>query len=344
MKYRFIGNSGISVSEIGFGTGDNGGALIYGSPQLQRTIVGAALENGINFFDTSPDYGKGLAEANLGRVLGEVGDPDVVICTKVEVMPEHLGMISLRVQESINDSLMRLRRDHVDIVMMHNPVSPARIPGQRIPWTPLTAEDLIGPALEGFLKAKADGKVRLLGLACEQASVGAVGRVLDTGAFDMINVWFNLANPTAKYETAIRGIPEIEQYPGMFAMAREHRVGIAVIRPVAGGALTDAVVAKGHDGRHELSGGYYSWHPEILRPEIARGRKLAFLSRPGQTLASAAYRYILGQPEVTTVIGGFSDVAHFADALSAVDAGPPDDADAAAVEELYMRGGLTDNG
>jgi hypothetical protein len=47
---------------------------------------------------------------------------------------------------------------------------------------------------------------------------------------------------------------------------------------------------------------------------------------------------------VTTVIGGFSDVAHFADALSAVDAGPPDDADAAAVEELYMRGGLTDNG
>ena len=342
MKYRTVGTSDVSVSEISVGTGDNAGALIYGSPQVQRTIVETALENGVNFFDTSPDYGKGLAEANLGRVLREAGDPDVVICTKVEVMPEHLGMISLRVQESINDSLTRLQRDHVDIVMMHNPASPQRIPGQRLPWTPLTAEDLSGPALEGFLKAKADGKVRLLGLACEQASVGAVGRVLDTGAFDMINVWFNLANPTAKYETPVRGVPDIEQYPGMFAMAREHGVGIAVIRPLAGGALTDAVVARGHGGRHELSGGYYSWHPEILQPEIRRGRRLAFLSRPGQTLASAAYRYILGQPEVTTVIGGFSDVAHFADVLSAVEAGALDEADATAVEELYLSGRLAD--
>ena len=57
MKYRPMGNTGMMVSEIAFGTGDNAGVLIRGSEEEQRRCFERALEAGINYWDTSPDYG-----------------------------------------------------------------------------------------------------------------------------------------------------------------------------------------------------------------------------------------------------------------------------------------------
>ena len=72
MKYRPLGSSGLELSEIAFGTGDNAGGIVYGAARHQHAMVARALELGINTFDCSPDYGKGLGEANLGRVLKEL--------------------------------------------------------------------------------------------------------------------------------------------------------------------------------------------------------------------------------------------------------------------------------
>mgnify|MGYP003351622429 CR=1 FL=1 len=70
---RRLGNSGLEVSVVSFGTGDNAGLMVKGSETQQIEAITRALALGINYFDTSPDYGKGLAETNLGRALGQPG-------------------------------------------------------------------------------------------------------------------------------------------------------------------------------------------------------------------------------------------------------------------------------
>lgn len=343
MRYREIGRTGVQVSEIAFGTGDTAGALVQGDPDDQRSVVGRALDLGITTFDTSPDYGKGLAEVNLGRVLRELGAPDVQVMTKVEIMPEHLDIhldrVADRVVESLEDSLTRLRRDHVDVLVLHNPCRLLRNPAVRMPWTPLTPDDVLGEVLEGMDRVQRSGKARLVGAACERAEVTAVERILDSGRFDLVDIWFNLINPTAARSEPIDGVPPEEDYTGLLASAHSRGVGVGVIRPLAGGALTSALLDAGAAGRHRLSGGYFTWRPEMLEPEIARARLFARLHRPGeQTLAEAAYRYLLGHPGVTTVIGGFSDVAHLDDAVAAVEAGPLGEPDLTLIEDVLRAG------
>ena len=91
-------------------------------PSLQ---LAPPIQLGINVFDTSPDYGKGLAEGNLGRALRtlrhDTAAANAIISTKVEIMPPDLGDIAGKVVRSVDDSLRRLGRDVVDILMIHNP-------------------------------------------------------------------------------------------------------------------------------------------------------------------------------------------------------------------------------
>ncbi|MYF65600.1 MAG: hypothetical protein F4185_06930 [Chloroflexi bacterium] len=60
MEYREVGNTGVQVSEIGFGGGGNAGLMVRGTPEQQREAVARAIELGINYFDQSPDYGDGV--------------------------------------------------------------------------------------------------------------------------------------------------------------------------------------------------------------------------------------------------------------------------------------------
>lgn len=346
MRYRRLRGSELEFSEIAFGTGDTAGAVVYGDAAEQRAIVARALELGVTVFDTSPDYGKGRAEVNLGRVLQELGATESIVMTKVEIMPEHLDFplrsVADRVVESINDSLTRLQRDHLEVVFVHNPCRYQRNLHVRIPWTPLTPQDMLGEVLEGLTRARDAGKVTHLGAGCERADVGAVREVLASDAFDVINVWFNLANPTAARSVPVPGVPAEEDYTGLFEFTAERGIGVAAIRPLAGGALTSSILDSGHDGRHPLSRGYFTWHPEVFEPELARGRRFAFLDRPGeQTIAEAAYRYLLSNTATTMVVGGFSDPAHLDDAARASDAGPLSAADLAAVEEVHRAGFTT---
>ncbi|MCY4582752.1 MAG: aldo/keto reductase, partial [Chloroflexi bacterium] len=122
MRYRMMGATGIRVSEIGFGSGDNAGLLVKGEPEVQLRAIERALELGINYFDTSPDYGKGLAEENIGKAMREIGFRPV-LATKVEIMPDELDHIADAVVESLEDSLRRLQVDHVDVLQIHHPPS-----------------------------------------------------------------------------------------------------------------------------------------------------------------------------------------------------------------------------
>ena len=93
MRFRMLGSTGLQVSEIGFGTGGTAGLMVAGSFEQQSEAVARAIELGVNYFDTAPDYGDGVSETNLGRVLRELGVRPL-ITTKVEVREADLADIA----------------------------------------------------------------------------------------------------------------------------------------------------------------------------------------------------------------------------------------------------------
>jgi aryl-alcohol dehydrogenase-like predicted oxidoreductase len=308
---RKLGRTGLDVSVISFGTGDNAGLMVNASPDAQIAAVKRALELGVNYFDTSPDYGKGIAETNLGRILKQLGATPIV-STKVEIMPGDVGDIEGKILRSLDASLQRLQMDAVDVLMIHNPPRLVRDPSAAH-WLPLTPDDMLGPALAGLETARRDGKAKFFGFTCEGSEPAAVIPVLQSGAYDAINVWYNLVNPTAG-RTMPAGVQygkHYDDFGGIANVAAENGVGVAVIRPLAGGALAPEVARSGVTARHPLAGGIYTREPESFRPEADRGRAFRFLDRPGRSLAQAAYAFALANPAIATIVGGFSDIAQF---------------------------------
>ncbi len=336
MKYRPLGDTGELVSEIAFGTGDNAGLLVRGSEVDQRRTFERALELGINYWDTSPDYGDhvGLAEINIGKLM-KCFQVRPLITTKVEVMPDDLDDVAGAVERSLDNSLKRLNTDWVDVLQIHNPPhfeTDVNVSG----WIYLGLRDYLGKggALEGLERVRSKGKVRFLGCACEHADPRAVKQLIDTGMFKMINVWYDLLNPTAAHGR-IPGMNVGHFYDGLIPYARERGVGVATIRPLSGGALTDHAVAGGT--RHPLAGGGLSRRTDVYQEMVHQATSLKFLSQEGvHNLSDAAYRFLLDTPGVTTVIGGYSELSHLEQAVSNSDA-PPLSAETMARVQLVWR-------
>jgi aryl-alcohol dehydrogenase-like predicted oxidoreductase len=335
MKYRPLGNTGLTVSEISFGTGDNAGLMVLGSEEDQLDAVRRALELGVNYFDTSPDYGKGAAERNLGRALRRLGAKPIVT-TKVEIMPGELDRIEEKVTSSLDASLDRLGMDSVDILVMHNKPQLAHDVDARN-WIPLTPADMLGPAMRGFERARAAGKVKFFGFVCDEADRHAVIQLLETGKFHVVNVWFNLVNPSAGYDLppGMPFGPDYTEYTGVLAAAQQNGAGTAIIRPLDGGALSMAVIERGAAARHAHAGGLYTRAPELFNVAAQRGRAFRFLDVPGRSLPQAAFAFILSNSAVSTVIGGFSDVAQFEELVGCAGAPPLSEAEMARIADVY---------
>ena len=164
MNYREVGGTGVRVSEIGFGCGGNAGLMVKGTPEQQRDAISRALEIGINYFDQAPDYGDGLSETNLGRVLKDLG-AQPYITSKVEVRAENLDDIAGHIVRSVDQSLERLGMDHVDFLQLHNGPVIERPELSGRSYTHLWVEDYLraGGALEGLQRVQRSGKARFIG-------------------------------------------------------------------------------------------------------------------------------------------------------------------------------------
>lgn len=345
MEYRTVGNTGVRVSEIGFGTGDNAGLMVKGTPEEMEHVVARALDRGINYFDCSPDYGKGVAETNLGRILKNLR-AHPIITTKIEIGPQNLGDIPARVLVSIDESLRRLQVDHVDFLEIHNapaakhnPRTEETVRGQGPqsfgpPWIPLTVDDYVGPrgALGALEQLRRDGKVRFFGFACEHAESGAAKQLLDTGQFSIVNVWLNLMNPTSG-RAKPAGLTVDQDYGQIIEHAAARGAGVAVIRPLAGGATSQPAIAGA--GRHPLAGGGMSRNPEPFLAEARRASALNFLVNGDRSLAQAAYQFILSHPGVSTVVGGYSEMAHMEEAVRCSGKGPLTAEELRRLEEVW---------
>lgn len=312
MNYRYIASCDLNVSEVGFGCGGTAGLMVRGSFDDQVKAVEHAIEAGINYFDEAPDYGDGVSEENLGKVLRHLGVRPI-INTKVEVRPGDLEDIAGHVERSVEGSLKRLGTDWVDIVQIHNgPVATKPNLGPR-EYRILWVEDYFAKngAIEGLERIVRAGKTRYIGFICRGEDGRQVRQLLDTGQFHMINLIHNMLNPTAG--NSVPGLQVDADFGQVIDDAAVKGVGVSVYSPLAGGALSDSAIA-GADP-HPLSGSRRG----SAAAEAARKRAsaLKFLSRPGRNLSQAAHRFILDNSGVSAVLGGFSDIAQI-DELVAV--------------------------
>jgi L-galactose dehydrogenase len=121
MRQRPLGGTGLTVSELAFGTSPLGHAR---DPEAQRQAAAAvhtALELGITFFDTSPYYGSTRAERVLGTALLGVDRSSYVLATKVGRYGQaEFDFSARRVERSVHESLQRLGTDHLDLVQCHD--------------------------------------------------------------------------------------------------------------------------------------------------------------------------------------------------------------------------------
>ena len=301
MRYRCIPQTTLRLSEIGFGCAGNSGLMVRGSRDEQRRTIARALELGINYFDTAPDYGDGSAEENLGDVLRALRQRPVVT-SKVEVRQDDLADIAGHVVRSCEASLRRLGLDHLHILQIHNgPVASGRPEGRG--YRTLALQDFLRPggALEGLHRLKTAGKIGHAGFICRGDDISEVRALFATGEFRLINVPYTLINPSAGLSPPPVGEPD---YGGVINDAGGRGVGCAIFSPLAGGVLTDAHL-DGATG-HPLARPRDRSSAEAQRMQERAGR-VRFLAREtGLTLAQAAYRFILMHEHVTTVIGGFS--------------------------------------
>jgi L-glyceraldehyde 3-phosphate reductase len=320
MEYRQVGDTALRVSEIGFGCGGNAGLMVRGSPDAQRRIVARAIELGINYFDNAPDYGNGVAEENLGRVLKEL-KLRPVLTSKVEVRHANLGDIAGHVVRSTEESLQRLGVDYLDVLQIHNgpAPSPPRLEGRV--YTQLWIDDYLRPggALDGLQRVLRDGKARYVGFICRGNDAYQVRQLLDTNVFRLINVPYTLLNPTAGMARP-PGLEVDRDFGRVIDYAAAHGVGAAIYSPLAGGFLTDQVAAGG--ARHPLAGARDT-ASEAYRRHVEMAHALRFLMRAGtHTLVQAALRFILMHQGVTVILGGFSALEHLEEIVPVSGAGP----------------------
>jgi aryl-alcohol dehydrogenase-like predicted oxidoreductase len=125
MKYNPYTKSGPKVSEIGFGAWQLGNASSWSPMSDSEAIylVHKAIDEGINFFDTAPNYASGNSERLLGEAIATKDRSKLVINTKFghDAKDSHTDFSSSRIRSSLEGSLRRLKTDYVDSIILHSP-------------------------------------------------------------------------------------------------------------------------------------------------------------------------------------------------------------------------------
>jgi aryl-alcohol dehydrogenase-like predicted oxidoreductase len=328
MDYRSLGRTGLRVSALGFGCGNVGGLMVRGTPAERERAVARAIELGINYFDTAAQYGDGQSEQNLGQALRALGSPrtGVHVGTKFRLGPGALADIPGAIARALDDSLRRLGMERVDLFQLHNLIT-----GERRDGTVSTRDvlDQIVPAL-GRLVEK--GKIRFHGITA-LGDTPAVLEVIDRGAPATAQVCFNLLNPTAAHEVPA-GFPG-QDFGRLLLRCRQRDTGAIVIRVLAAGALS------GVEARHPVA--VPAVDPIASGPDYAAdvrsARVFQALVEEGHadSLVEASLRFALATPAVSTVLLGYSSLAHLEYAATCVARGPLSPAALGRLPALWSR-------
>ena len=306
MQYRTIGNTGVRVSEIGFGCGNNAVLMVKAPYEEQVKVVRRALEAGITFFDTAFAYGLGKSEENLGRVLRELG-ANPVISTKIRLEADAVSNVQAATIHALEAGLQRLGRERVDFVQLHTRVTLERGMGKRCSLCP---SDVLGSngVIDGFKALRDRGKVVHFGFS-GLGETKALHELVDSGEFHGFQCYYNLLNPSAG-----QPVPSdfsAQDYDLILDRAAAKGMGAFVIRVLAAGALTSDPSTGGGGSGQTLSPG--SDYPlDLQRTEKIKDA----LGVDGKDLTQAAIRFGLMNEKVSTVLVGFSNTTHVTEAVA----------------------------
>jgi aryl-alcohol dehydrogenase-like predicted oxidoreductase len=306
MQYRTIGKTGLRISEIGFGCGNNAVLMVKAPYEDQVKVVRRALDAGINFFDTAFAYGLGKSEENLGRILKDLG-VNPVISTKIRLEGDCVSDIRAATIRAVEAGLERLGRPHVDFVQLHTRVTTERGTGNRFSLSP---RDVIGAngVIDGFKAMRERGKVSFFGFS-GLGETAALHELVDSGEFQGFQCYYNLLNPSAG-----QPVPNnfsAQDYGLILDRAAAQGMGAFIIRVLAAGALTADPSTGGGGSGNTLSPG--SDYPvDLQRTEQVK----AALGVAGKDLTQSAIRFGLMHPTTAAVLVGFSNPTHVDEAVA----------------------------
>ena len=309
MNYREFGNKDFKISEVVFGAGAVGGLIIRENPETRQRAFKEALNLGINWVDTAPAYGDGLSEKHLGEILPNFSDHEFYVSTKIQIRREHLNDISGEIEKSIEASLNRLKRESIDLIQLHTPVT--EVNGSfrgSASHDSLGIEDVLGEkgVLEELLKLKQTGVARLVGFT-GFGDTTALKKLARTGEFDSIQIYYNALNPSAG--TKVPAHFSAHNYEQLIDDCYAEGMGILNIRSLAAGAITGNSIGG---TTAALSPGSTSSADELRAKTLRESLQIS-----ASEAVDLSIQYVLENTKVSGVVVGFSEIAHIQQAVSA---------------------------
>ncbi len=308
MRYRKFGRVGWQVSEIGYGmwglAGWTGSQDAESLESLQRSI-----DLGCNFFDTAWAYGDGHSEQLLGKTLRAnarntaAGGPDHKLYIATKVPPKNRQWPSRReyslddcfppdyIFEYVDRSLKNIGADSLDLIQLHT-------------WEDKWLDDARLPkAIEQLRKS---GKVRSFGISLNRWEPWNGVRAVRSGLIDAVQVIYNIFDQN----------PEDELFPA----CREHGVAVIARVPFDEGSLTGMLTLDSKWPAKDWRSTYFV--PENLKASVRHADALKPLVPGGSSMPEMALRFILNNPDVSTIIPGMRKLKNVEMNTAASDKGP----------------------
>ncbi len=289
MRYRNLGRTGFSISEIGFGAWGIGKGDWVGAEDAQSLLaLSVARDAGVNFFDTALAYGDGHSERLIARAFGN--SHDVIIASKVPpknmIWPAHPESALAEVFPSdyvlaaLDASLKNLQRETVDLYQFHV-------------WNDTWADQ---PEWQRTVRQMRDsGKVRAVGISINDHQPANSLKALASGLIDTVQVIYNIFDQS----------PEDELFP----YCAKHNIGVIARVPFDEGSLTGKIRPDTEFARDDFRNQYFGG--DRKKEVWKRVQKIqADTEISVQELPELALRFCLSSPSLSTVIPGMRSPAH----------------------------------
>jgi len=300
MNYRRFGRTDWLVSEIGCGMWGMGSWSGSDDEESLRSLQ-RALDLGCNFFDTAWAYGEGRSERLLGRLLR--ANPDKKVYTATKIPPKNMTWPSRRefqvdetfppdhIEQRVNESLEHAGLNSFDLMQFHV-------------WEDSWIED------DRWVKKMDDLRRQELfsaiGISINRWEPRNAVKTVRSGLIDSVQVIYNIFDQN----------PEDELFPA----CAEMNVAVIARVPFDEGTLTGTLTKESKWPEGDWRNTYFV--PENLLPSVERAEKLKAILPPDMTLPEMALRFILSNPNVSTIIPGMRKPAHVDSNIGASDAGP----------------------